>query len=372
MSIILFFFIYFTIVFIVLNYLYMRLSAYYRQLKYKDNESGKEIDLGEKFAPFRPHDPINYTQFIIFGLFLFPIKGILSLLICIFLSIQLKILKYKYKHLDTDPKESKIRANAIKFWSSIFLMINGISAKKEELKYEEVYKKYLGPDYDFKQEKYSLIISNHIGYFDVILNMSVFGCGFLAMKMITCVPIGGAIAADIGSIFVERLSEFSRKETFDDLMKRQKDFYEGKLVNDIVVFPEGTTSNNRYVVKFKQGAFRSLLPLKPMIIHIDKKASYHLCSNVTNLFFHVLRCFTTIKNTLYYCQLPIIKPTQYMYDNYSHLGKEKWDIYSSVVKNMYAEIGGFKQSELGHRDKDIYYDALETCVYNGQKLMYKE
>ena len=60
-----------------------------------------------------------------------------------------------------------------------------------------------------------------------------------------------------------------------------------------------------------------------------------------------------------------------MFDNYKNYGKEKWEIYSKVVKNIYIEIGKIKNSELGHRDKDIYYDALETGIYNGEILSKK-
>ena len=99
---------------------------------------------------------------------------------------------------------------------------------------------------------------------------------------------------------LERLSETSRRESFDGIIKRQKDFYEGKTLNKIVVFPEGTTSNNNYIVKFKRGVFKSLLPLKPIMMNIDKNAPFHLCSNVTNLFFHVMRSFTCLKNKIFY------------------------------------------------------------------------
>ena len=33
-----------------------------------------------------------------------------------------------------------------------------------------------------------------------------------------------------------------------------------------------------------------------------------------------------------------------------------------------VEMGHFKMSELGHRDKDIYYEALESNIYNGELL----
>ena len=363
MSLSFFLFLYFFITFIILNYIYFRLTVFYRQIKYKDKETGKEIDVGEKYDPFRPYDPINYTNFILFGLFLFPIRAISSFLVCIFLCLNLKYLKCKYKNLSTDPYESEIRSEVIKFWSFLFLYINGISLEKEKIDFEEIYKKYLGPEYNLCLEKYSLIICNHIGFYDVIANMAINGSGFMAMKIIDGFPIGGDIARDSGGFFVERLSESSRKESFDDLMKRQKDFYEGKIVNKTVVFPEGTTSNNRYIVKFKKGVFRCLLPLKPILIHIEKNSPFHLCSNVTNLFFHVMRSFTCLKNKMYYCELPIIEPTKYMYEKYEPFGKEKWEIYANVVKNMYAEIGKFKMSDLGHRDKDFYYEVLESGVF---------
>ena len=368
MSLSLFLYLYSSITLVVLNYIYFRLKVFYRKITYKDKETGKIIDLGEKYDPFRPYDPIHYFQFISFGFFLFPIRAITSFLICIGLCLNLKYLKYKYNNLDKDPHQNEIHSEVIKFWSFLFLFTNGISLEKEKIEYEEIYKKYLGPEYNFKEEKYSLIISNHIGYYDVMANMAINGCGFMAMKIISYIPIGGDIAKDMGSIFVERLSQSSRKESFDEIMERQKNFYEGKILTKIVVFPEGTTSNNRYIVKFKKGVFRSLLPLKPIIMHIDKNAPFHLCSNVTNLFFHVMRSFTCLNNKLYYCELPIIKPTDFMFENYKNLGKEKWEIYANVVKNMYAEMGNFKMSELGHRDKDIYYEALESNIYNGELL----
>ena len=71
MSIIFFFLIYFSITFIALNFIYLQLVVFYRPIKYKDKQTGKVIDLNEKYDPFRPYDPINYPQFILFGLFYF-------------------------------------------------------------------------------------------------------------------------------------------------------------------------------------------------------------------------------------------------------------------------------------------------------------
>ena len=53
---------------------------------------------------------------------------------------------------------------AISFWSFLFLFMNGIRIEKKFPEYEHVYKKYFGQGYDFNDNKYSLIISNHIQY----------------------------------------------------------------------------------------------------------------------------------------------------------------------------------------------------------------
>ena len=125
MSLLFFLLIYFSTTFIVLNYIYFNLSVYYRHLSYKDKETGKIKDLNEIYDPFRPYDPINYFQFISYGLFLFPIRGILSFVICVFLCLNLKYLKCKYKELDTDSYEYSILSEVIKFWSFYFFLSMG-------------------------------------------------------------------------------------------------------------------------------------------------------------------------------------------------------------------------------------------------------
>ena len=65
--------------------------------------------------------------------------------------------------------------------------------------------------------------------------------------------------------------------------------------------------------------------------------------------------------------MPIIKPTEYMFEHYKNFGKEKWEIYMNVVYHIYKEIGNFKETSIGLRDKNIYYYALETHMYKGIK-----
>ena len=59
----------------------------------------------------------------------------------------------------------------------------------------------------------------------------------------------------------------------------------------------------------------------------------------------------------------MIKPTDYMFEKYKDLGKEKWEIYAKVVNNIYSEIGGLKQTDIKYRDRVLYYKAAEDGFY---------
>ena len=70
----------------------------------------------------------------------------------------------------------------ITFWAIFFLYDNGIILLKKEVEYEEVYKKYFGDDYDFKDDKYSLLLSNPIGFFEVVVLMAKYSAGLMAKR----------------------------------------------------------------------------------------------------------------------------------------------------------------------------------------------
>ena len=56
------------------------------------------------------------------------------------------------------------------------------------------------------------------------------------------------------------------KKTLEILIKRQQDFYNKKSYIKTLIFPEGTTTNGKYLANFKRGCFISLLPIKPLIV----------------------------------------------------------------------------------------------------------
>ena len=348
----------FLISFLFLNYAYYILKKYYRHIKYKEKETGKEIDIQIKYAPLVPIDKLNYFEFVIIGNFIFPLRLPFVLLSYFFLKLHLKILKLIYKNHEKNKKEREKFEKAANFWLGIYFTINNIKLIKKEIKYLEIYKKYLGEDYNFSQNDYSIFISNHLGYLEIAGYMKEYGVSYLITFELLKAPSVGSALMEIGSFFVNREDENSRKKSLDILVKRQQDFYNKKSYIKTLIFPEGTTTNGKYLANFKKGCFISLLPIKPLIV---LPYDGFICS--TNRFFFFVRTICTFSIKIFYSELPIINPTSFMFEKYKNFGKEKWEIFAKVVQKIYCEIGGFIETDIKFRDRVMFYKIAEDGFY---------
>ena len=151
----------------------------------------------------------------------------------------------------------------------------------------------------------------------------------------------------------------------------------GTCLNPLIVFPEGTVTNGKYLLKFKRGRFiinysktflgpfQSLLPVKPIIIRTDQDPEVILSFCAIKLFYHQVISFSYFYHELTFEEIPIITPTEFMFLNYSHLGDEKWKIFAEVVREIYCEIARFKKSDKTFYDFLDYLSLLnKTTVTN--------
>ena len=349
--------------FIVALVVWIRSRKYYRPLIKKD-KNGNLINLHETYDPFHPHDKLYFIQLWFGAFFCFLIKFISSFFILIFVNWHIKLVSKIYKNYNTDPNQRKKMKNAVSCWSAIFLVMNGVWIRRKHLPYEEVYKKYLGEDYDFNDDKYSIILSNHIGFFDVVTCMRLFAPGFIAKSPVKNFWFVGPISQGLNCLFVDRTNQENKKLIFDQLLERQTAFYNGTLFSPMVNFPEGTCSCCRNILRFKKGPFFSLLPVKPTILRINQKSSFHLSVGASNVVLHFFKNMCHFINTIDYTILPTIRPCEYLFEHNKHLGKEKWEIYANVVRKIYAEVGGFIEVDMGMRDLNRYIKAMRTGVYD--------
>ena len=355
--------IYTVIIFVYSFWIYKNNKIFYKPLEYTSSDTNEKINIHSLYPEFACPDKLSFFRIFIIN---FLLIGIFRFIINIFLAImQIIRLKQHMKNLknpNSDPEEWKVLSETISFWTRWLLKINSIHIVKREIPYEEVYKKYLGPDYSFDpNEKYSLLISNHIGFYDVVLNMAYHSAGFMAKFEVQDYPLVGVIAKGINCLFVKRENEEDRMKIFQELEQRQQDFYDGKILSPLLLFPEGTTTNGKYILKFKRGAFYHLLPIKPQIILLDNNLNYSVAIGVGSVGFNYYRSLCYFGCNMNLVELPVIKPTEYMWENYSDLGKEKWEIFAEVTRKIMCEISGLKPSNKNFRDSKYY----ETCLREG-------
>lgn len=355
--------IYTIIIFAYSFWIYKNNNVFYKPLEFISPETNEKINLHSLYPEFACLDKISFFRIFIINFLLIGIfKFIINIFLAIMQIIRLKQHMNNLKNPTSNPEEWKKLSETISFWTRWLLKINGMQIIKREIPYEEVYKKYLGPDYSFDpNEKYSLLISNHIGFYDVVLNMALHSAGFMAKYETQGYPLVGVIARGINCLFVRRENEEDRMKIFQELEQRQKDFYDGKILSPLLLFPEGTTTNGKYILKFKRGAFYHLLPIKPQIIMLEDNLNYSVAIGVGSAGFNYYRslCYFGCKMNLY--DLPVIKPTNYMWENYSDLGKEKWEIFAEVTRKIMCEISGLKPSNKTFRDSKYY----ENCLRKG-------
>ena len=349
--------------FLIALVVWIRSQKYYKPLLKKDKD-GNTVNLHDVYDPFHPYDKVYFIQLWFGAFFCAFIKLIFSFLIVIFGYWTMKIVSKIYKNYNTDPDQRKKMKNAVSFWTSIFLVMNGVWIRRKNLDYEEVYKKYLGEDYDFSDDKYSIIISNHIGFFDVVTCLRLFAPGFIAKLPVKDFWFIGKISQGLHCLFVDRTNEENKKLIFDQLLERQTSFYEGTLFSPLVNFPEGTCSCGRNILRFKKGPFYALLPLKPVILKINQNSSFHLSVGASNVVLHYFKNWCHFINTIDYTILPTIRPVDFMFEHNKHLGKEKWEIFANVVRKIYAEVGNFIEVDMGMRDLNRYIKAMRTGFYD--------
>jgi len=116
---------------------------------------------------------------------------------------------------------------------------------------------------DMKQTP--IIISNHTSYLDGVILANVLGCPrIVAMDGVRKVPVVGQVMKDMDAVFVDRSSSSSRQATLDAIAGHGSSWKPGH--RPLLIFPEGTTSNGEGLLPFKNGAFSSGMPVRPVVL----------------------------------------------------------------------------------------------------------
>jgi 1-acyl-sn-glycerol-3-phosphate acyltransferase len=147
----------------------------------------------------------------------------------------------------------------IRFWCKRLLAIFEINVEVKGLE-----------TYLANQKKY-LMVANHISWMDIIVIQSIKPCIFVAKSDVASWPLFGWVAQMTGTIFIKR-------DKVSDIKKALKKMKRRLIKRSVCIFPEGTSSNGRYLLPFKSNLFQSSIDTQksilPLCLRYEQKNTY--------------------------------------------------------------------------------------------------
>lgn len=214
------------------------------------------------------------------------------------------------------------------------------SEKEVEVDYEE----FLGPNWRKELKAYTkpiaTIVCNHSSFLDTITTMSSrFSPAYIA-RIEDKKSLLGPQAEAMQTLWLDRSQgKKGGDHVRDQLIQRQKDITEGKYSN-ICVFAESFSTNGKFMCRFKQGAFCSLLPVQPMVLKYSgyPEPPTQCCLIMSWSMIYAL--FGTLYTYHERLVLPPFIPNDYMFEKFKDKGTEKAHIYAWCVREAMSKASG--------------------------------
>jgi 1-acyl-sn-glycerol-3-phosphate acyltransferase len=295
----------------------------------------------------------------------FWIKSVLSILtlatiyVCIMYNFSNKSISTK-QDKETLFKIMSRLVSALLFGLGVKIKENDVLSDPHTIK---VYRKYLGDDYDMHNSQFTTVISNHIGWQEIMYVLTKYVPSFTAKSSVLKIPMIGKIAQRINTIFIDRTNKESTSLVLQAIEERQHKILSGEELLPICLYPEGTSTNGKTIINFKIGAFKALTPIKPMFFKLDERiGKFPLSTGAMTTLLQVCLSLTFMRNEIEVYEMPVIKPTQYMYENFKNFGNEKCSIYLEVTRNIMSEVSRIPLSESTFNNKLCYISEIKRKI----------
>ncbi|KAK4525352.1 hypothetical protein GAYE_SCF09G3260 [Galdieria yellowstonensis] len=310
-------------------------------------ESNSSLE-DSRFDPFRRNDIgvdwIELIKFpIVFGIFPFRFFGaLLSVVGCylFFLIFGPPVRESKAGQVSATQREWLLRGG--KFFSRTCLFFLGFYRIRE----------IRHPSYDPVEARKYALVCNHTSMLDILILMSFCMPSFVSKETVSKVPLIGRIATGMQCLYVDRAN---RGGVSTKVIERQRSCFEGHSVPPLVIFPEATTTNGYFLIKFHTGVFRGGFPVVPVVI----KYRYRRFSptyETIRLPYYIFKLFTQLYNEAEYTLLPIYYPNE--------VEKKDPTLYANNVRKIMQKELNCSLSESSYQDKLEYHRLLRGQCKN--------
>lgn len=204
------------------------------------------------------------------------------------------------------------------------------------------------PDYDHKQAMKATILSNHSSLADPCLLAFLYAPAFVAKAAVWNIPGVGRVGAAQHAFYIDRRDN-AGVSISQAIMDRQRLVQESNIP-PVAIFPEGTTTNGKYLLSFRTGAFIAGSPVAPVLVQYKYKWFSPTYESIrTNPY--LIGILAQLWNRIQYYRLPVYYPSD----------EEKKDakLYARNVHEMMLRESKAAFGEKLVSSESNYVDKLE-------------
>lgn len=179
----------------------------------------ENINIHDNYPEFRRYDNLSFSRIFLGMIFLIWIRVSLMIILNFLMFISVKLLFWTKSNESTNLQRIIMKLICNLILGSAFLVM-GISIKENRIIDNEIYCKYLGfGKYENFDENYSVIISNHISWVEILYYMKRYSAGFISKASVKDFFMIGLIAKKINCLFLDRTNEQERETIVYNIFK---------------------------------------------------------------------------------------------------------------------------------------------------------
>ncbi|KAL9234424.1 hypothetical protein vseg_009296 [Gypsophila vaccaria] len=201
-----------------------------------------------------------------------------------------------------------------------------------------------------------IVVSNHVSYIDPIFFFYELFPTIVASDSHDSLPFVGTIIRAMQVIYVNRFSPASRKNAISEIKRKAS----CNKFPRVLLFPEGTTSNGRFLLSFQMGAFIPGYPIQPVVVRYPYVHFDQSWGNIS-LGKLMFRMFTQFHNFMEVEYLPVVTPLQ--------SPKENVSLFAERTANVMATALNVLQTSYGCGDMMLLMKAVKMKQENPSRFM---
>ncbi|XP_074263238.1 lysophospholipid acyltransferase LPEAT2 isoform X2 [Silene latifolia] len=201
-----------------------------------------------------------------------------------------------------------------------------------------------------------IVVSNHVSYIDPIFFFYELFPTIVASDSHDSMPFVGTIIRAMQVIYVNRFLPASRKNAISEIKRKAS----CDRFPRVLLFPEGTTTNGRFLLSFQMGAFIPGYPIQPVVVRYPYVHFDQSWGNIS-LAKLMFRMFTQFHNFMEVEYLPVVEPLRSPKENVSQFAERTANAMASALNVL--------QTSYGYGDMMLLMKAVEMKQENPSRYM---